>query len=78
MLGEMVPVRARIKTIDGFSAHADQQESLRWLGNFKEAPKQTFVIHGEPPASAALANLIREKLKWEVRVPRNSETVLLS
>ena len=78
MLGEMVQVRARVKTIDGFSAHADQREILRWLGTFKKAPKKTFVIHGEPSASEALATLVRGKLKWNTEVPRNGETVVLS
>ncbi len=63
MLGEMVPVRAKIKTIDGFSAHADQREILHWLGNFTKAPQKTFVVHGEPSASSALAELIRKRFK---------------
>lgn len=78
MLGEMVPIRAKVKTIDGFSAHADQQEILRWLGSFKKAPRKTFVIHGEPAASEALATLLREKLKWSTEVPRNAAMVVLS
>ena len=78
MLGEIIPVRAEVKTIDGFSAHADQGEILRWLGSFKKPPKKTFVIHGEPPASDALATLLREKLRWKVELPRHGETVVLS
>jgi len=77
MLGEIVPVRARIRTIDGFSAHADQGEVLRWLRNFKRPPRKTYIIHGEPPASAALAQLIEEKLKWNAEVPKNGQRVLL-
>jgi len=69
MLGETVPVKAKVKTVDGFSAHADQQEILRWLGNFKIAPRRTFVVHGEPPASEALAKLIKEKLGWNTEIP---------
>jgi metallo-beta-lactamase family protein len=74
----MIPVRAKVRTMDGFWAHADQHEILRWLGSFKNAPKKTFVIHGEPPASEALANLLREKLKWSAGVPRNAAVVVLS
>jgi metallo-beta-lactamase family protein len=74
----IIPVRANVRTIDGFWAHADQQEILRWLGSFKKAPKKTFVIHGEPPASEALAALLREKLKWVTEVPRNAAMVVLS
>ncbi len=78
MLGEIVPVRAGIKTIDGFSAHADQAELLRWLGNFKQPPRRMFLVHGEPQASLLLAGAIKEKLRWEVEIPNNGQTALLS
>jgi metallo-beta-lactamase family protein len=44
--GEKIPVRAKIHTINGFSAHADQAELLAWhkqTGN----PERTFLVHGE-------------------------------
>jgi len=46
IFGEEIPVRARIHTINGFSAHADQAELLQWhkkLGT----PARTFLVHGE-------------------------------
>lgn len=78
MLGEIVPVRAEVKTIDGFSAHADQKDILRWLSHFKTRPTRTFVVHGEFPASSALARLIEERLKWKVEVPRIGQTAAFS
>jgi metallo-beta-lactamase family protein len=78
MLGEIIPLRVKVKTIDGFSAHADQREILRWLSSFQKSPLRTFVVHGEPAASEALANVLREKLKWSAEVPKNGEAVLLS
>ena len=78
MLGEIVPVRARIKTIDGFSAHADQREILRWLGNFTGAPRKTFVVHGEPAASSALAGVIGKELRWETEIPKSGQKVVLA
>ncbi len=77
MFGEIVPVRAKIKTIDGFSAHADQREILRWLKNFKKPPRKSFVIHGEPSASEALAEVMRRQLRWTVEVPQNGQRVTL-
>lgn len=77
MLGEVVPVRAKIKVLDGFSAHADQGEILRWLGTFKKAPRMTYVVHGEPPAANALAEVIRERLKWQVEVAKHQQVVAL-
>lgn len=71
--GEQVPIRAHVERINGFSAHADQRELLSWLRGFKAPPKQTFVVHGEPEASAALANLIKQELGWNVTVPALNE-----
>lgn len=45
IFGESIPVRARIHTINGFSAHADQAELLAWQR--KTSASQTFLVHGE-------------------------------
>lgn len=45
VLGEQIPVRARIYTINGFSAHADQSELLAW--HRQTNAKRTFLVHGE-------------------------------
>lgn len=34
MHGVVVPVRARVETLDSLSAHADREEILRWIGFF--------------------------------------------
>jgi metallo-beta-lactamase family protein len=78
LLGEVVPVRAKIKVLDGFSAHADQREILRWLGTFKKAPRTTYIVHGEPPAASALADVIRERLKWKVEIAKYQQKVTLA
>jgi metallo-beta-lactamase family protein len=77
MLGEVIGVRAKIKVIDGFSAHADQGEILRWLGTFKKAPQMTYIVHGEPPAAAALADVIRAQLRWKVEIAKYQQKVAL-
>ena len=55
IFGEDVPVRARVVTIHGLSAHADRAGLLRWLGTARRAPRGLFVVHGEPGPAAALA-----------------------
>jgi len=77
MLGEIVPVRAKVKVLDGFSAHADQGEILRWLGTFPKPPRMTYIVHGEPAAASALAEVIRERLKWNVAVAKREQKVNL-
>jgi metallo-beta-lactamase family protein len=54
ILGDDVPVRAAIHTINGFSAHADQAELLRWHGH--TGAGQTFLTHGEEAAMQAFAS----------------------
>lgn len=45
LFGEEIPVRARIRTINGFSAHADRDELLAWHRRVGAA--RTFLVHGE-------------------------------
>ncbi len=66
--GQEVPVRASITSVDALSAHADRDELLRWLGGFEHPPRQTFIVHGEPEASQALAGALRA-WEWDVTVP---------
>jgi metallo-beta-lactamase family protein len=44
---------------------------------FNRPPKKTFIIHGEPEASASLAEKISQKLGWNVVVPKFQETFML-
>ena len=45
ILGEDISVKARIYTINGFSAHADQAELLAWQK--QTGAKRTFLVHGD-------------------------------
>jgi metallo-beta-lactamase family protein len=54
LLGEEVAVRARIHTINGFSAHADQAELLAWHRRIA-GQKITFLVHGEEAAMRGFA-----------------------
>ncbi|SEA57554.1 MBL fold metallo-hydrolase RNA specificity domain-containing protein [Nitrosospira multiformis] len=67
--GQYVPIRAEIALIDNISAHADANEIMIWLKQFKTAPQRTFVTHGEPAAADALRLRIQEELQWDAYVP---------
>jgi metallo-beta-lactamase family protein len=57
---EEIPVRAKIFTIGGFSAHADQAELLAWhrqTGN----PERTFLVHGDKEVMKHFAAKLSEK-----------------
>ena len=71
--GEMVPVRAEVRQLEGFSGHADRPELLAWLRGVQQPPRQTFVVHGEPDAADSLRAAIKNELGWAVRVPQLGE-----
>ena len=75
LFGEEVPVRARICTIGGLSAHADRDGLLAWLRGFNAPPERTFVVHGEAGVALGFADVIRKTLGWRVEVPVAGESV---
>jgi metallo-beta-lactamase family protein len=77
MLGRYVPVRAEVVSFDGFSVHADHDELLSWLGAATPAPELTYLVHGEPAASAALQAAVVDRLGWRAVVPSPGERVSL-
>ncbi len=75
LFGETVPVRARIDTLGGLSAHADRRALLGWLGGFRRPPAQTYVVHGEEATAIEFASTITATLGWPARAPGAGETV---
>ncbi len=74
IFGEPIAVRARIYTVGGLSAHADQPALLNWLRGFRKPPGKTFIVHGEAGAAAAFAAAIRKDLGWtDVTLPHPGE-----
>jgi metallo-beta-lactamase family protein len=75
--GQRIPVRARVEQISGLSAHADYQEIIDWLRPLKKAPARVFVTHGEPSASAAFQQHLRDQLGWASELPAEGSRVEL-
>jgi metallo-beta-lactamase family protein len=73
--GSYIPVRAAVMGLDDFSSHADADQLLAWLGQTPRAPRNCFVVHGEPEASRRLADRIRTDLDWCAVAPRPGEKV---
>jgi metallo-beta-lactamase family protein len=74
IFGEEYNLRARVETINGFSAHADREELLgyaRQLGTSRL--KTAFVVHGEEAASLALADGLQSLGLGQTIVPRLGE-----
>jgi metallo-beta-lactamase family protein len=75
MYGEDVPVAAEVINLRQFSAHAGKSELMRWLTGLPAPPRQTYLVHGEPAASAALKSTIESNLRWRVSLPAYLQTV---
>ncbi len=72
MFRENIPVRAQIKAIGGYSAHADQAGLLAWVGHTKGV-KKIFVVQGEEKPASVLAGKIKNDLGVEAAVPPAGE-----
>jgi metallo-beta-lactamase family protein len=68
MHGRDVPVRAGLASISGLSAHADQDQLVRWVRDLTP-PRLTVVVHGEVEAAATLARRLSDELGFECKVP---------
>ncbi|MDR3220759.1 MAG: MBL fold metallo-hydrolase [Candidatus Accumulibacter sp.] len=74
IFGETVPVRARIHTVGGLSAHADQDALLNWMDGFRQPPGKTFMVHGEAGAMAVFAKAIDARLGWkDILLPQRGQ-----
>jgi metallo-beta-lactamase family protein len=82
--GQARRVRCQVRSISGFSAHADESELLDWLANFavgkrpgdRGYPRRIFLVHGDPDAQLALEPKVR-KLGYATHVPHWHERVTL-
>ena len=82
--GAIREVRCRVRSISGFSAHADESEILAWLSNFTRGkqpgdagfPRHVFLVHGDPEAQVAIEPKIRA-LGLPTYIPRWHESVVL-
>ena len=73
ILGQIVPVKARLAKINGFSAHADRKALGRWLDAFEAPPRRLFVTHGDAEVVRNFAERVRQDRGWTVEVPEYRE-----
>ncbi|HUV73945.1 MAG TPA: MBL fold metallo-hydrolase, partial [Anaerolineae bacterium] len=73
IFGDEYRLRAQVRVIDAFSAHADRDELLGWIGKARTNLKTVFVVHGEEEESLALAKGISELGAHQTSVPRLGE-----
>jgi len=75
--GEQVSVRAKVKAIGGYSAHADQPQLLEWLRPRRKTLKKVFVVQGEEEPSLILGSKIRDELLIKAEIPEPNKVYVL-
>lgn len=70
IMGEEISVKAKIYNLEGFSAHADQDQLTNWLAHLQKPPSNIFIVHGEAEMSEAFSGIIKEKFGFSTYVPR--------
>ncbi len=83
IFGEEVPLAARVEILNGYSAHADRHELHRWLQAVRRhgvpdgrARPHVLLVHGEPPAQDAFAEMLRAD-DFQVAVPAPGDRIPL-
>ena len=71
---ENIAVKAKVHTINGFSAHADQSELIEWIEPVKNL-KNLYLIHGEREKMEIFATAIKDKLGYESHIMKGLESV---
>jgi metallo-beta-lactamase family protein len=77
IFGEKVAVKAQIRTLGGFSAHAAQSELLKWFAHAAIAKPQVVLTHGEDRGRLPLAELIEKRHGLKAVLPRQGDIVRL-
>lgn len=75
--GQEVPVKAKIYSVEGLSAHADQNELMEWAEGFGDKPKLAFIVHGEERSAGVLAQKLKDELGWNTVIPNYLESFML-
>jgi metallo-beta-lactamase family protein len=75
--GDEYPVRARIHTVGGLSAHGDQADLLQWYGHFKDAPP-VVLVHGEQSAQKTLAQELRKQYGVAAQIGKYAQSFIVN
>ncbi|OGZ33610.1 MAG: hypothetical protein A2Y98_01605 [Candidatus Portnoybacteria bacterium RBG_19FT_COMBO_36_7] len=78
ILDQKISVRAKVKSISSYSAHADQKGLLDWLCCLQKPVKKIFVVQGEEEPANVLAQKIKDSMGIDAQVPRFGQVTELS
>ncbi len=72
---EVVEVRMRVETVDGFSGHSDRRQLMNYVKYLNPKPEKIITVHGDENKCIDLASSIYKTYKIETRAPMNLETI---
>jgi metallo-beta-lactamase family protein len=74
--GEKIAVKAKVHTINGFSAHGDREDLIDWISHF-EGLENIYLIHGEEDKAEAFKKTIKERLETKVHIVKEREHIYI-
>lgn len=77
IFGRTYENNAHVHTLGGFSAHADQNDLMYWLGGFGHTPKQIFLVHGEEGVAQEFSEKVYKDLQIDTYIPNLNEVIEL-
>ena len=78
ILGEELPLNARVHTINALSAHADRDGLMDWFDGVKADLRQVFAVHGEPENVSAMVELVKEHGVFNAVAPEPGQTFVIN
>ena len=69
IMGEEIPVRCKMATISGYSAHADQPLLLQWISPMRRSLKKVFLVHGDMDQMEPFAQKLRDEFALDAVIP---------
>lgn len=73
--GETVNVKATVHTLSGLSAHAGQNDLLKWFDSLGKTKPKVVLTHGENPQREVLASQIEKNYGLKPLLPQLNEVV---
>lgn len=73
--GHYIPISAKVKQLDIFSAHAGQDELINWLASAEKESDTVFLIHGDPEESDCLRRKLTEKFSSKIYVAEHMQSI---
>ena len=74
---DVVKVRLRCESIEGFSGHSDRRQIFNYVTHLQPKPERVVVVHGERAKCLSMANFIERRCEVQTLVPSVLETFRL-